>query len=443
MPPPISWSDLTGRRVGVFGLGVEGRANLRAAMDRGLDPIAVDDRPPADLDDFTGPVLATGDGGLKALTDCDVVIKSPGISRYGPPVTRLEQAGVAVVGGLALWMQEADLSRVLVITGTKGKSTTTAITGHLLQHWGYRCLIGGNIGRPPQDPQSGQDHDYWVIEVSSYQAADMTVSPPVTAVTSLHADHLPWHRDDPELYYSDKLKATSRPGADLTVVNGDSPLLRERADLLGPRVQWVHAGDDPDGTWMQPLGLLGEHNRRNALIARACLQAMGVPEAGDEHAMTRAAGGFAGLDSRLRLIGKVGAVDFVDDSLSTNVLPTLAAVDSFPDRRVALLVGGQSRGIDYRPLAAGLADRREPLHILTLPDNGPDIRAQLLERGLPPTVTVTDATDLTQATEAAYSWALPDGVVLLSPAAPSFGVFTDYKERGAVFAAAMRRCAQP
>lgn len=443
MPPPISWSDLTGRRVGVFGLGVEGRANLRAAMNRGVDPIAVDDRPPADIDGFPGPVLATDDGGLQALANCDVVIKSPGISRYGPAVTHLQQAGVAVVGGLALWMQEADLSRVLVITGTKGKSTTTAITGHLLQHWGYRCLIGGNIGRPPQDPQSGQDQDYWVIEVSSYQAADMTVSPPVTAVTSLHADHLPWHRDDPELYYRDKLKATSRPGADLTVVNGDSPLLRERADQLGPRVQWVHAGDDPDGIWMQPLGLLGQHNRRNALIARACLQAMGIPEAHDDHAMTQAATGFAGLDSRLRVIGTVGAVDFIDDNLSTNVLPTLAAVDSFPDRRVALLVGGQSRGIDYRPLAAGLADRREPLHILTLPDNGPDIHAQLLEHGLPPTVTVTDAADLTQATEAAYSWARPDGVVLLSPAAPSFGVFTDYKERGAVFAAAMRRCAQP
>ena len=442
MPPPISWSDLTGRRVGVFGLGVEGRANLRAAVDRGLNPIAVDDRPPADLDGFTGPVLASTAGGLQALADCDVVVKSPGISRYSPAVTELEGAGVTVVGGLALWLEEADLPRVLVVTGTKGKSTTTAITGHLLQQWGYRCLTGGNIGRPPQDPRSGQDHDFWVLEVSSYQAADVTVSPPVTAVTSLHPDHLPWHRNDPEVYYRDKLSATSRPGADLTVVNGDSPLLRDRADLLGPRVQWVHASDDPNGTWMQPLGLLGDHNRRNALIARACLRAMGVPEAHDEEAMTRAAGGFAGLDSRLKLIGTVGAVDFVDDNLSTNVLPTLAAVDSFPDRRVALLVGGQSRGIDYRPLATGLADRREPLHILTLPDNGPDIHAQLLERGLPSTVTVTDATDLMRATAAAYSWALPDGVVLLSPAAPSFGVFIDYRERGAVFAAAMRRCAQ-
>ena len=442
MRPQISWSDLSGRRVGIFGLGTEGRANVRAARARGLDPVLVDDNP-AEPDHTGGadrPVLATASGGLDALLGCDVVVKTPGISPYSHAVQTLRLNGVIVVGGLALWMQEADLSRVLCITGTKGKSTTTAITGHLLHRWGYRCMIGGNIGNPPQDPDAGTDYDYWVIEVSSYQAADMARTPPVAAVTSLHPDHLPWHGGGPERYFRDKLSATSQPGADLTVVNGDSELLRARRDLLGPRVQWVHADDDPAATWMEPLKMVGAHNRRNALISRACLQALKVPEADDEHALAAAASGYPGLESRLRDIGSVDGVTFIDDSLATNVLPTLAAVEAFPNRRVALLVGGQSRGIDYRPLAQGLRSRTVALRVFTLPDNGPDIHSQLNDEGFGDNVTAVDADNLNEAVHDAHRWAVPDGVVLLSPAAASFGVFSNYKERSKVFAAAMEEC---
>ena len=239
-------------------------------------------------------------------------------------------------------------------------------------------MIGGNIGQPPWDPgQQGTAWDYWVIETSSYQATDLPCSPPVVAVTSLHPDHLPWHGGDVEAYYRDKLSACSQPGADLTVANGDSELLRERRDLLGPRVEWVRAGDDPAADWMRPLGLLGTHSRRNALIARACLRALGVPEAADDDALRGAAAGFAPLGSRLQVIGTVGGVTFVDDSLSTNVLPTLAALDAFPGRRVALIAGGQDRGIDYQPLAAGLAGRTAATLVLAVPDSGPRIQAAI------------------------------------------------------------------
>ena len=222
------------------------------------------------------PVLATGDGGLAALEQCDVVVKTPGLSRYRPEVARLTGLGIPVVGGLGLWLAEADLRRVLVVTGTKGKSTTSSVTGHLLAGLGYRCMVGGNIGAPPYDPATDGDFDYWVIEVSSYQATDLPCSPPVVAVTSLHPDHLDWH-GGVEQYYRDKLSACSQPGAELTVANGDSDLLRERAGLLGPRVEWVREDDEPGAHWMEPLGLPGRHNRRNALIARRCLVALGVP----------------------------------------------------------------------------------------------------------------------------------------------------------------------
>ncbi len=441
--PKLSWSDLAGARVGVWGLGREGHANLRKLLALGVEPVLVDDHPPAALVDGR-PVLATGDGGLAALQRCDMVVKTPGLSRYRPEVARLTGLGIPVVGGLGLWLAEADLRRVLVVTGTKGKSTTSSVTGHLLAGLGHRCMFGGNIGTPPYDPAENGDVDYWVIEVSSYQATDLPCSPPVVAVTSLHPDHLDWHGGE-EQYYRDKLSACSQPGAELTVANGDSDLLRERAGLLGPRVEWVREDDEPGAVWMEPLGLPGRHNRRNALIARRCLVALGVPGAGDDARLRAAAAGYQPLPSRLAPVGTVGGVTFVDDSLSTNVLPTLAALDAFPGRRIALIVGGQDRGIDYAPLAAGVLARRAPTYVLTLPDSGPRIRAQFetaqfetaqFEAG--GFAGVTDCRDLDDAVAAGLGWARPDGVVLLSPAAPSFGQFRDYRDRGDAFARAVR-----
>ena len=445
MRPKISWSDLRGARVGLWGPGHRGPGQPGPAPDHGRGAVLVDDHPPAG--DVAGlQVFATADSGLHALEHCEVVIKSPGISRYRPEAAELAARGIPVTGGLGLWLAGADLSRVLCITGTKGKSTTTAVTGHLLTRLGYASRTGGNIGTPPWDPAQGDAAaDYWIIETSSYQATDTPVSPPVVAVTSLHPDHLDWH-GGVEQYYQDKLSVCAQPGADLTVANGDSELIRERAALLGPRVSWVHAADDPGADWMAPLGLLGEHNRRNALIARACLVALGVPEASDDAALRAAAEGFEHLSHRLQPLGTAEGVTFVDDSLSTNVLPTLAALDAFPGRRVALIAGGHDRGIDYAPLAAGLAARLAPTLVLTLPDSGARIESALLASpelqpggsGGAAALEVLPCADLDTAVRAGFDWARPDGIVLLSPAAPSFGVFRNYRERGEAFAAAMR-----
>jgi UDP-N-acetylmuramoyl-L-alanine---L-glutamate ligase len=442
--PKLSWSDLAGARVGVWGMGREGHANQRKLTALGVDPVLVDDHPQEEA------ILATQDGGLAALERCDVVVKTPGLSRYRPEVRHLERRGIPVVGGLGLWLADAaevDPRRVVCVTGTKGKSTTVSVIGHLLTGLGYRCLVGGNIGVVPYDPaEPGGQHqnDYWAIEVSSYQATDLPCSPPVAAVTSLHPDHLDWH-GGVEQYYRDKLSMCSQPGAELTVANGDSDLLAERADLLGPRVEWVSADDDPEADWMDPLGLLGRHNRRNALIARRCLVALGVPEASDDTRLKAAARDYRHLPSRLAPVGTVEGVTFVDDSLSTNVLPTLAALDSLPGRRVALIVGGHDRGIDYAPLAAGVLAREEPTFVLTLPDSGPRIHAEIARAStsMPNAASggLTDCADLNEAVAAGFAWARPDGVVLLSPAAPSFGHFRDYRDRSEAFAHAIRAIA--
>jgi UDP-N-acetylmuramoylalanine--D-glutamate ligase len=295
----------------------------------------------------------------------------------------------------------------------------------------FRSFAGGNLGTPPFDPAVPSDLDYWVIETSSFQAADLASSPPVVGVTSLHPDHLDWH-GTVDRYYADKLSACTQPGADLTVANGDDATLRAHQDQLGPRVQWVTHSEPP---WLRSLAVLGRHNEQNALVARACIEALGVHA--DDGAIATAAEGFDGLASRLHRIGAVAGVDFVDDSLATNVLPTIAAVDAFAGRRIALIAGGHDRGIEYGPLAERVVARQAPTLVLTLPANGPRIAAAIAETPGAAAVEVIECSDIADAVRLGFRFAQPDGVVLLSPAAASFGQFRDYRERSAAFADAM------
>jgi UDP-N-acetylmuramoylalanine--D-glutamate ligase len=380
-------------------------------------------------------VLRLSEGGLEAMRECAVVVKTPGISRYAPEVELLEGAGVPVVGGLGLWLEEVDRSRVLCVTGTKGKSTTTSIAAHLARGLGLRVFAGGNLGVPPFDPEAGDGYDLWVIETSSYQATDVASTPPVVAVTSLYPDHLEWHGDQ-QTYFRDKLSLCSQPGARLTVASGASDLLIQHEAMLGPQVEWItptHAA-----AWTRPLGLPGRHNLVNAEIAGASLVALGVTGADSEEALRKAAEGFEPLDSRLESVASLAGVEFVDDSLSTNVLPTLAALDVYADRRVALIAGGFDRGIDYEPLAVALASRQLPIQVLTVYSSGPRIEAAV--RGNPAElVAVRPCADLEDAVRSGWEWAKPDGVVLLSPAAASFDAFDNYRDRSAAFRAAISR----
>ncbi|HVB90998.1 MAG TPA: UDP-N-acetylmuramoyl-L-alanine--D-glutamate ligase [Acidimicrobiales bacterium] len=441
MRHPISWSELTSASVGVWGLGVEGSASVRRLQSMGSVPVLVEDEPAApamgDLE-----VLSTAQGGLPALLRCDVVIKSPGISRYRPEVAQLESAGVPVRGGLGLWLQDADRAGIACITGTKGKSTTTALAVHLLTRLGYDARAGGNIGRPPWDPSAEQDPAYWVIETSSFQVPDLTCGPPVVAVTSLSPDHLDWH-GSVERYYADKLSLCTKPGVTLAIAEGSDPLLRAHAAAMGPHLRWVgRLGAAPVTTWSHALALPGLHNARNASIARAVLVGLGIAAADDDDAMTAAAVGFAGLPSRCRSLGHIGATEFVDDSLSTNVLPAQAALAAFDDRPVALLVGGHDRGLDYTPLGQSVAQRvqrMQPTLVVTMPDNGPRI-GHAIRQVAGDQVEMVDADDLADAVAIAFAWAESGGVVLLSPAAPSFGRYHDYRDRARAFAEAAARC---
>jgi UDP-N-acetylmuramoylalanine--D-glutamate ligase len=174
-------------------------------------------------------------------------------------------------------------------------------------------------------------------------------------------------------------------------------------------------------------------------MARAVLVALGIDAASDVVRLSEAARGFDALPSRCRSLGRVDGVEFVDDSLSTNVLPAQAALQSYAGRPVALLVGGHDRGVDYAPLGRTIGERGAPTLVVTMPDNGPRIGAAVRDVA-GGRVRVVNAEDLGAAVDAAFAWAEPGAVVLLSPAAPSFGRFGDYRERADAFAAAAARC---
>lgn len=423
-----TWESLRDKKVGVWGVGVEGQATLQRLATAGITPSAV-------VADRAAPgVQALHDGGLDQLLKCDVVIKSPGISRYLPEAELLRAAGVVLTIGLDLWMAAAPRERIICVTGTKGKSTTSAIASALISGLGHSVFVGGNIGTPPWDPAS-PDADWYVIETSSYQAADLTHGPAIVVVTSLGQDHLPWHGDY-ETYVRDKLSICSLEDVRKVIAPIWDQEIALHEHLLGNKVAWVEDSTPP---WVRSLKVIGSHNRRNALLAREALVQIGVPNANNDNAIGEAAKTYEPLPSRLTEIGRVNDVVFVDDSLSTNTLPTIAAIETFSNERLAVILGGEDRGIDYQPLALALAAHEGELLITTIPDNGPRIAQKI--RATNSDIQVQECADLASAVKQAFAWANPRGVVLLSPAAPSFGVFKDYADRSRAFKALMEEIA--
>lgn len=429
MSRPTGFADLAGRRVGLWGYGVEGRAT-RARLEGTCELVIVDDR------DLGEGVLVTAEGGLEALARCEVVVKSPGVPRRRADVLALEAGGTVVTSALNLWLLGADRSRVVAVTGTKGKSTTTALTAFVLESLGRAALATGNLGRPPYDPELDTEGRDVVVEVSSFQSVDLEVAPAVVAVTALGSDHLDWH-GSLEYYHADKLAVTRAPGEHVTLL-ADVAALRARRALVGGAVTWV--GPDEHGLAAE-LGLVGAHNDQNVGIALAAAAALAGVDVGAARAAARAsAPRFTPLPGRLTVVAverrEGGDVRFVDDGLATSPLPTLAALEVFDTEPLALLAGGFDRGVDYAPLADALVGRGAPTTVVTTGPAGARLAEALDARGgaarTVAAATMAEAVALARA-------ALPGGgVVLLSPGAPSFDRYNDWTERSADFTQVVR-----
>ena len=440
-------SQLDGQRVALWGWGREGRAAhalLRSRLPSLPLTLFCNEAEAAQAAALADPLLQTRTQvSGAALGDFDVVIKSPGISPYSPEALEAQALGARLLGGTALWFGEHPDARVVCVTGTKGKSTTTALLAHLLRAGGHRTALAGNIGLPlleVMDPQPSPE--LWAIELSSYQTravADGGVPPEVAVVLNLFPEHLDWHGSQ-QRYIEDKLALVTQAHPRIAVLNAADPVL-SKLELPHSRIVWFN---HPDGWHLRgdvlyrgdaevfdtrAVPLPGRHNRGNLCAVLAAIEALGF----EATALAPAAVTFQPLPNRLQTIGTRDGLTFVNDSISTTPHATLAALECFSGQRIALLVGGHDRGLDWHDFAQAMRTQA-PLGIVTMGANGPRIHALLEGVAGEGGFALAAASDLASAMHAAEAMLGGQGVVLLSPGAPSFGMYRDYVERGKDFA---------
>jgi UDP-N-acetylmuramoylalanine--D-glutamate ligase len=435
----VTLEEVCASRVGLWGIGVEGIAMAELLAEHGADPILIDDQPErasARFEAATGTARSVVRPDEKAMRDLDVVVRAPGVSRYRPELAAAERAGVTVTTPMAIWLEDFVAAPVLAITGTKGKSTTAALAAAILGEAGRDVALIGNIGVPVTDMYQRAPADAYVVEVSSYQAVDVTVTPGVCVLTSLAPDHLDWHGGT-EAYYRDKLRLIDAGPLGALAVNAASDEAvrrtahRDDRILFGPSGR-VHATDS--GLLVlddEPLGNLpvmqvpGRHNLWNlcGAIAGVLLLDGACPSI---DAISAAAVGFGGLPSRCHRVGERDGITFVDDALASNPFATIASLDAFPGRELTVILGGADRGVDPSDLAEAITARRPVPRVVVLPPM-PDRLIGAL--GGTPSV----AADIEEAVRMATSVTPPGGVVIFSPAAPTPDGEGGYKERSRQF----------
>ncbi|HVW92749.1 MAG TPA: UDP-N-acetylmuramoyl-L-alanine--D-glutamate ligase [Devosia sp.] len=357
------------------------------------------------------------------------IVKSPGVSRYRPIFAIAREAGIAVTSNLNLWGEVyREGTKVVAISGTKGKSTTATLTYLMLVHSGVDAGLAGNVGLAPLD--IGAQHATVVFELSSYQTADMAFAPDIAGITNLYPEHIDWHRDV-EHYYADKLNLIDRD-TDFPVGLGEgarhNPLvlaaLRNPARILPDPAPFIA---DRIASVVAKSRLKGAHNLDNARLAAKLALAAG----GSIDGIIKGIGVFEPLPHRLEE-HEIGGHLFIDDSISTTPEATKAALAAYPGRRIALIAGGYERNQDYTELAGLLAGHGVTL-LVTLPVTGD--RLATATYAAAPEIEVLEAPDLEAAMQALAARRSRFDTVLLSPAAPSYNQFKNFEERGRRFVA--------
>ena len=498
-PVPARWPQdaaqhLRGQRVLVLGLGASGLAMARWCARAGAQVTVADTRsaPPqlallqAELPSvrfIAGPLSAE----LVAGQDVTSVYRSPGLApqEIAPVVDAARAIGLPVGGELdlfakalaALAQQHGYAPKVLAITGTNGKTTVTALTGHLLEHAGWSVAVAGNIGPSLLDtlahhldaenlPQA------WVLELSSFQLEGVQdFAPSAAVVLNITQDHLDWH-GSMAAYAAAKARIFGAQGCmvlnrqDEAVMAMLPAPVKLKGGKLQPRwhttfgsnlpqqpgdfgleevngMRWlVRAHDEagPDGSLFlqrllpaDVLRIRGLHNACNALAALALAQAAGCPLAPLLFGLRE----YRGEPHRVQSLGLVDGIEYFDDSKGTNVGATVAALHGLgPQQRIVLILGGLGKGQDFAPLAAPVAQYVRA--VVLIGRDAPAIRQALAPTG----VALHDAADLPSAVRLARAQAQPGDAVLLSPACASMDMFRDYAHRAQVFTEAVQALAE-
>ncbi len=442
---------LAGRRVAVVGLARSGVAAARLLHACGARVSASDAKPLARLGEDARGLAALGvklfaaDAAGAGVAGADLVVVSPGVPLDAAQLLVARRQGAPVIGEIELgWRAlEAD---TIAITGTNGKTTTTALTGALLGEHHRAVLIAGNIGTPIAEHALAFPADGTVVcEVSSFQLETIEAfQPRVAVVLNVTPDHLDRHRTF-EAYLDAKSRIfANQTASDCTVLNADDAptrglAARTRADVVWfsrrrpldhgvfVRDGWIVAKLNANVETICPLSdifLRGQHNVENVLAATACALWQGLPA----EAIHRGIAHFRGVAHRIEPVRDLRGVHYFNDSKGTNVASTIKALESFSEP-IVLIAGGVGKGQDFAPLAA--AARGRVRQAIALGEDGPKIAAALDAAGVP----VRSVASLDAALDAARDAASPGDVVLLSPACASFDMFDNYEHRGDVFRA--------
>jgi UDP-N-acetylmuramoylalanine--D-glutamate ligase len=439
--------ELRGKRMMVVGLARTGLATSLFCAARGAHVTATDTRAENEIGEALAPLRAAGVklelGGHRENTflEQDLIVPSPGVPADAP----LLQAARAK--GITIW-SEVELAdrflhgRLIGITGSNGKTTTTSLIEHILRNAGFSTILAGNIGTPliARVEQTGDD-SITVVELSSFQLELIeTFRPNISVFLNLTADHLDRHHTFEAYGHAKARIFENQTAADSAILNADDPATTPLAPTK-PHLYWFsrkqrvaqgafvrengivfrHDGREETVLSLKEIPLPGAHNVENVLAAVVATRLAGAAAA----AIAKGVRSFAGVEHRLEFVAEIGGVRYYNDSKATNVDATLKALDAFPGR-ILIVLGGKDKGSDYTLLQRPLREKA----ILALLIGA---AADKIEKQITGSVAIERAGTIERAVEIASHAARPGDVVLLAPACASFDQFQNYEHRGRVF----------
>jgi UDP-N-acetylmuramoylalanine--D-glutamate ligase len=448
----VPWGSGVFHRVLVYGLGLSGRAAARLLLARGVAVVAVDEKPRAELDlgdlgdDPRISILAGRKPEEMLAGDFDGVVVSPGVPMDRPLLAEARRRGLPVIAEVELALPYLG-GTVLAITGSNGKSTTTALTGAMLRAAGMNAVVCGNIGEPLAGLIEGPPGRVFVVEMSSFQIEGIvTFTPRAAALLNISPDHLDRYSSLAEYAAAKRALFRNMGPEGVAVLNADDPetlavatrarrrlfsRLHPVADgcqLAGDRVLEVEPGRAPEELFATgDVPLAGVHNLENAMAAALLARAAGASPAGIRAGLR----GFTGLPHRLQKVGEAGGVAWYDDSKGTNPGATAKSLEGFADGTVHLILGGRNKGADLAVLAPLVAQKARRLYLI---GEAAAEFARALEGAAPYEMAET----LDRAVGQAAELARPGEVVVLSPACASFDQFRNFNHRGEVFTRLVR-----
>lgn len=452
--------ELKGKRVLVVGLAKSGIASAVFLRDHGAIVMGADAKSEATLGAAVAELSARGitvaaDQAEPSVEGFDLIVVSPGVPTNSPALQQAKARGIPIIGEIELAAQFLK-GRIVAITGSNGKTTTTALTGEVLEKNGKHVLVGGNIGTPALSlVPSSTAQSYMVLEVSSFQLETIqTFRPFVAVVLNITPDHLDRH-GSMEAYVAAKARIfENQTDSDFAVLNFDDATCRSMAPNLnranGPAICWFSRMQEVDRgafvrderiLWRDQKGereimrvadipLKGAHNLENVLAAVSAA----VLTACEPAAIAKAVREFKAVEHRLEFVATVRGVQYFNDSKATNVDATIKALESFP-ANIHLILGGKDKASDYTVLKPLIAQRVKRVYTI-------GAAAEKIESQLTGIDAIVRAGTLGEAVRQASEDARAGDIVLLAPACASFDQFDNYEHRGRVFKELVRALAQ-